>query len=171
MTERETRRRPPSRARRYFRERDRGPIGGIYRRPVVALDVRRKAFAAFVKRAAEQAKLNRGWSLPKIAREADIGVNTLYRWTKGEWVESPEADLVEKFCVTLGIPTDLAFKILWPGDVDERAFTQPLPTDPDFDVLLRRLNDPTVPDSEKFLIRETIRGLAARASAPGRKAG
>jgi transcriptional regulator with XRE-family HTH domain len=137
---------------------------------MVAHDVRKQAFAAFVRRAAHAAQLNRGWSLPRIAKEAGIGTNTLYRWTKGDWTNSPEAQLVEKFCNTLDIPVDAAFQILWPGGDDRPVDVAPLPTDPDFEILLRRLNDPKVPDEEKFLIRETIRGLVARAVPPARKA-
>jgi hypothetical protein len=37
-----------------------------------------------------------------------------------------------------------------------------LPPDPDFELLLRRLNDPKTPESEKYHIRETISSLVIR---------
>jgi transcriptional regulator with XRE-family HTH domain len=116
-----------------------------------------------VTRAADSARVNRGWSIPRIAKESGVGVNTLYRWKRGEWTASPDADLVEKFCDTLGIPTEAAFRILWPGKTGRPTTPEPAPTDPDVDTLLRQLNDPNVSESEKYLIRETIRSLAARA--------
>lgn len=133
--------------------------------PVTSPDVRKQAFAAFVRRATDRAKLNRGLSLPQIAREAGIGVNTLYRWTKADLTAWPEPAKVAQLCRALDIPVEIALEILWPSGEKVPA-PAPLPTEPDFEILLRRLNDPTVPDEEKFLIRETIRGLAARSVPP-----
>lgn len=114
-------------------------------------------------RATDAARVNRGWSIPRIAKESGVGVNTIYRWKRGEWTASPDADLVEKFCDALDIPAEAAFSLLWPGKTARRTAPEPVPSDPDFDTLLRQLNDPNVSDSEKFLIRETVRSLAARA--------
>lgn len=125
-------------------------------------DIRRDAFARFVTRVTDQAKISRGWSIPAIAKKSGVGVNTIYRWKRGEWTVSPDADLVEKFCDALDIPTEAAFSLLWPGKTGRRTAPEPVPSDPDVDTLLRKLNDRSVSESEKYLIREMIRSLAAR---------
>jgi transcriptional regulator with XRE-family HTH domain len=129
---------------------------------VTSPDARRDAFAAFVRRAVDRAKDGQGWAVPRIAKESGIGTNTIYRWLKGDWVEAPKAAVVDKFCDTLGIPRAAARGILWPGQDQPREPTPALTSEPDFVELLRRLNDPNVPAEEKYLIRETVRGLAAR---------
>jgi hypothetical protein len=136
---------------------------------MVSPDVRRQAFAQFVKRATDQAKLARGWSVPRIAAESRgedgkprVSANTIYRWRRGDWETVPKPEQIEAFCDTLDIPTAAAFVILWPGRAGQAPVPEPLVTDPDFEVLQRRLNDPSVSEREKFHIRETIRTLALR---------
>lgn len=126
--------------------------------------MRRDAFAEFVKRALRQADESRGWSVPRVAAASGVGDSTIYRWRDGDWKRDPLAGQVAAFCNALDIPVKTAFDILWPGKDDRPAAPGPLPMDRDFEVLLRQLADPNVSDDEKFLIRETIRGLAARAA-------
>jgi transcriptional regulator with XRE-family HTH domain len=126
------------------------------------LDVRRHQFAVFIRRGCDHAKLTRGWSVPEIARRAGIGVATIYRWLNEQWTENPDPNLIEKFCDALDLSPTEAFMILWPGKNSQTQQPVVMPKDQDFDVLLRKLNDPKVSEREKFLIRETIRSLALR---------
>lgn len=135
----------------------------------VTPDARRANFAAFVHRALAHAKAARGWSIPQVAKESGVGDSTIYRWRDGDWTRSPYADQVAAFCDALDIPVTVAFEILWPGKSSRPRATAPMPSDPDLEVLARRLADPNVPDQEKYLIREVIRGLAARPERPGRE--
>lgn len=154
------------------RAQDSVPVGGAYLDQVPASqDARRDAFAQFVIRALAHAKETRGWSVPKIAQLSGLGDSTIYRWRDADWKSSPNGDQVAAFCNTLDIPVTAAFSILWPGKGDKPSAPRPLPMDPDFELLLRRLVDPNVPETEKFHIRETIRALAARATRSGRDAG
>lgn len=168
-------RRPVSRARGSSRPRDARPANGTYRGDVPAsADARRAAFSRFVERTLEHAKAERGWSVPKVAEASGVGDSTLYRWRDGDWKRSPQPEQVVAFCDALGIPPSAAFSILWPGQDDRPAEPEPLPLDPDLQTVLRRLRDPNVPEREKFLIRETLRSLAARSpeqSPKGRRAG
>lgn len=159
--------RPPPQVRESHYVRERVPENGTYRVAVpTSRDVRRDLFARFVKRAVQEAQVGRGWSVPKIAEVTKKGVsgNTIYRWLNGDWERDPLPAQIVAFCDALDIPPAVAFAILWPGKNESRPEPEPLPIDPDFMVLLRRLHDPTVSEAEKYLIRETIRGLAARSA-------
>jgi transcriptional regulator with XRE-family HTH domain len=125
---------------------------------------RLQAFAAFVRRATEQAKDARGWSIEDIALRAGISANTVYLWRSGKGTAFPQGQSVEGFCDALGIKPEVAFAILWPGATAKPVAPIPLTPDDDLMVLARRLADPNTPESERFLIRETIRGLAARSA-------
>lgn len=135
---------------------------------MASLDVRRAQFARFVRRATSRAQESRGWSIPKIAEMSDgqVGVNTLYRWLAEDWTRAPLADQVAAFCNVLDIPPAIAFGILWPGKDDSVAEPEPLPTSPAVDLILRKLNDPNVPEPEKYHIRQTLESLAARPRSP-----
>ncbi|MCX4468945.1 transcriptional regulator [Micromonospora sp. NBC_01655] len=132
-----------------------------------SLEVRRVAFARFVERALHDAKVTRGWNQRRVIEESGVGRTTLFRWLKGNWVEDPEAAKVRDFCDALDIPPAIPFLILWPGKRNRVEQPEPSPMDPDVERVLRKLADPNVPDVEKYLIRETIRSLAARPSRPG----
>jgi transcriptional regulator with XRE-family HTH domain len=126
----------------------------------------------FVNRALAQAESGRGWSIPKVAKVSGVGQQTLYRWQKGSWGRDfPKAELVEQFCDALDIPTAAAFNILWPGKTGRPAEPEPFPYEPEFDRLMRKLRDPGVSEQEKYLIRETVRGLANRPSPGDRRVG
>lgn len=130
-------------------------------------EARLAAFTAFVRRALERAQTSRGWSVEQVARQAGVGVNTLYLWRAGtQWKQFPKGESVEAFCDALGIPPAVAYTILWPGKNERPAEPEPLGPEPELVVLARKLSDPNVPEQEKFHIRETIRSLAARPSTP-----
>lgn len=156
-----------SAAREISRKAKHAPMQGIYCDLVTPPDpsVRLAAFSAFVRRALDQARLRRNWSVEQVAAASGLGVNTLYQWRKGP-VAFPEGEKVRKFCAALSITPAVAFGILWPADDD--APTEPMPLGPEEDLLklAQRLSDPSVPVQEKFLIRETIRSLAARSPEP-----
>lgn len=132
----------------------------------MTLEVRREHFTRFVRRAVNRAKESRQWSIERIAKEAGVGAATIYRWLEGDWVKSPQGDAVQAFCNALGIPPGIAFGILWPGEDDRPATPEPLPTSPAVEVIMRKLNDPNVPESEKYHIRQTLESLAARPKSP-----
>ncbi|MET7395568.1 helix-turn-helix transcriptional regulator [Dactylosporangium sp. NPDC005572] len=146
-----------------------------------APDARRDAWARFVKRVTDNARTTRGWTVPMIAEETkrraargngvSVSPATIYRWINGEWETSPSADAVEAFCDTNDIPVVAAFAILWPGKTGRAKVPEPMPIDPDFETLLRRLQDPNVSEAEKYHIRETIRTLAARPASRERPTG
>lgn len=121
-------------------------------------------YAAFVRRATEHAKLQRGWSIEDIAERAGISANTIYLWRTGKGTSFPQGASVEAFCDALSIKPEVAFSLLWPGSMTRPTEPVPLTADDDLLVLARKLSDPNTPEREKFLIRETIRGLAARST-------
>ncbi|MFI7547244.1 helix-turn-helix domain-containing protein [Actinoplanes sp. NPDC049599] len=126
--------------------------------------VRLASFTAFVRRALDHAKTQRQWSVEDVAEAAGISANTIYTWRSGKSKQFPQGVNVEAFCDALGIKPGVAFDLLWPGRDDRPTEAIPLGPDDDLLILARRLADPNVPPQEKFLIRETIRGLAARAA-------
>ncbi|MER7002253.1 helix-turn-helix transcriptional regulator [Dactylosporangium sp. NPDC000555] len=143
--------------------------------PSTSPDVRRAAFSRFVRRLVDGARQNRGWSVTDIAEETKkraaggegrvaVSRSTLFRWLDGDWKESPSADAVEAFCDVLDVPVLAAFAILWPGKTGRAQVPEPVQPDPDFEVILRNLQDPNVSEQEKYLIRETIRNLASRSA-------
>lgn len=129
---------------------------------VTSLDTRRRLWADFVRRATDQAKLARGWSIPKVAAEASIGPATIYRWLEQGWETAPKAELVERFCDALDIATQPAFSILWPGKQGVALAPEPMTTDPDVETIQRKLNNPSISEQEKHVLRENLRMLALR---------
>jgi transcriptional regulator with XRE-family HTH domain len=101
-----------------------------------------------------------GWNGSEVARRSGLSRQTINRWRRGEWSSDPEPACVVAFCQTLGIETTRAFGIL--GWDRSTPVSEPPPMDPDVAALLRRLFDPTTPETEKYYMRETIRYLAYR---------
>lgn len=124
--------------------------------------VRLDAWTQFVKRALAQAKQQRGWSVENIAERAAVSANTIYLWRGGKGTAYPRGENVEAFCDALDIAPEHAFAVLWPGKSARRTEPHPLNTDDDLLLLARRLADPSVPEREKWLIRETVQSLSAR---------
>ncbi|GAB3816028.1 helix-turn-helix domain-containing protein [Micromonospora zhanjiangensis] len=127
---------------------------------------RKIAFAAFVRRALDDARAARAWTGIEVARRTGVSRQTINRWVRGDWSSDPAAERVVAFCTGLGLDPGTAFAALgWDRPAPGRPETPPPPPmDPDVEALLRRLVDPEVSDAEKFHIRETVRYLAYRPS-------
>ncbi len=135
------------------------------------VDVRRANFARWVKRVLDQAKAQRGLSVPQIAVMAGIGNQTIYRWRDGKGEDLPKPEQVLMFCDALDISPMVAFAILWPGKVDAPVPVEPIILeDENYRTLMRKLQDDSVPEFEKMFIRETMRQLADRPITPVKRA-
>ncbi|MFI5839413.1 XRE family transcriptional regulator [Catenuloplanes sp. NPDC051500] len=121
----------------------------------------KEVFKAFVVRALRDAR-DRGMSDDAIQTATGVGKSTFHRWKREAWrTEKPELQKVEAFCAGLGIPTAVAAAAL--GFGERSASTTPEPTiEPDIRTILQMLQDPNVPENEKWLIRETLSSLARR---------
>ncbi|BCB85209.1 helix-turn-helix domain-containing protein [Phytohabitans suffuscus] len=143
------------------------PANWPYRHPVPDTPGRKIAFAAFVRKAMEDARTTRAWTGSEVARRTGVSRQTINRWVRGEWASDPEAERVVAFCEGLGINPTVAFGVLgWANAAPTRPAPAAPPMDPDVEALLRRLVDPNVSDAEKFHIRETVRYLAYRPTVP-----
>ncbi|RKR88525.1 helix-turn-helix protein [Micromonospora pisi] len=128
---------------------------------------RKIAFAAFVRKALDDARANRAWTGTEVSRRTGVSRQTINRWVRGEWASDPEAERVVAFCEGLGLNPTTAFGVLgWDRATSTRTAPPTPPMDPDVEALLRRLVDPNVSEAEKFHIRETIRYLAYRPTLP-----
>lgn len=128
---------------------------------------RKIAFAAFVRKALDDARATRAWTATEVSRRTGISRQTLNRWVRGDWSSDPAAERVVAFCEGLGINPSHAFDVLgWNRTPSTRSVPDTPPMDPDVEALLRRLADPNVSAAEKFHIRETIRYLAYRPPLP-----
>ena len=139
-----------------------------YRRPVPDTSPGRKiAFAAFVRKALDDARTTRAWTGSEVSRRTGVSRQTINRWVRADWSTDPEAERVVAFCTGLGLNPSVAFGVLgWDTGAAGRPAPAAPPMDPDVEALLRRLVDPNVSDAEKFHIRETIRYLAYRPPLP-----
>jgi transcriptional regulator with XRE-family HTH domain len=115
-----------------------------------------EAFARFVRRAVDDAKNRRGWTVTRLATETGIGRSTLFRWLAGDCQEFPEIANVRSFCAALDIPVTAAFTALGVReDLDDEPDARA-----DVQKILARLSDPAVPAAEKRVIRDMLRYLA-----------
>jgi transcriptional regulator with XRE-family HTH domain len=115
-----------------------------------------EAFAQFVRRAVDDAKNRRGWTVTRLATETGVGRSTLFRWLNGDCQEFPELANVRSFCMALDIPVSAAFAALGvreENDVEADARD-------DVQKILGRLADPNVPAADKRVIRDMLRYLA-----------
>src|SRR5215471_5073774 len=111
-------------------------------------------FARFVRRAVDEAKVRRGWTVTKLAAETGVGRSTLFRWLAGDCHDFPELSNVRGFCEALDIPVATAFAALGVRDeeLDARAEAA---AQADMKRILSRLVNPRVPAEEKTIIRST----------------
>jgi transcriptional regulator with XRE-family HTH domain len=120
------------------------------------------AFARFVRRAVDDAKNARGWTVNDLASETGVGRSTLFRWLAGDWHDYPELAKVQNFCSALDVPVSAAFRALNMPGRSPSMTARPSRVDKDLQVILDRLTDPTVSTAEKRHIREALRRLATR---------
>src|SRR5438046_902129 len=119
----------------------------------------RDAFARFVRRAIDQAKQERRWSITRLAEETGVGRSTLFRWLAGDWRDSPGLEQVRPCCAALDIPVSAAFRALG-LPADRPAGSATTAVDADIQTILARLADPGVGAEEKTVIRQMLRYLA-----------
>lgn len=122
------------------------------------------AFARFVRRAIDNARAERGWTVTDLAAQTGVGRSTVFRWLAGDWHDYPELAKVQSFCVALGLPVAAAFRAL---GLPEAGSTLPRcgndgPLEADIRAILERLADPAVSVEEKHHIRDLLRYLAQR---------
>jgi len=121
-------------------------------------------FARFIRRAVDEAKERHGWTVTRLAAETGVGRSTLFRWLNGDGQDFPELAKVRAFCEALHIPVGAAFIALGVGPYG--LSTEDANTRSDIDRILARLADPSVAATEKTLIRDMLRYLAAQTAAP-----
>jgi transcriptional regulator with XRE-family HTH domain len=125
-------------------------------------DSPQKAFARFVRRAIDDAKNARGWTVNDLAAETGVGRSTLFRWLAGDWHDYPELAKVQGFCAALDVPVSAAFNALKMPERPAPGATRHSRIERDLQVILDSLVDPTVSTAEKRHIREALRRLAER---------
>jgi len=129
-------------------------------------------FSRFIRRAVDEAKNSRGWTVNRLAAETGVGRSTLFRWLAGDFQQFPELASVRGFCAALDIPVSAAFTALGvrPGSSSgpDGRRAQPDSTGEavhdDIERILSRLEDPLVPAAEKVVIRDMLRYLARRST-------
>ncbi|MGC5028984.1 helix-turn-helix domain-containing protein [Micromonospora sp. DT229] len=128
------------------------------------------AFARFVRRAIDDAREERGWTVTDLAAHTGVGRSTIFRWLAGDWQDYPELAKVRGFCAALDLPVAAAFRALGLPDTGSGSLPRGSEgsVEADVRVILQRLADPTVPAEEKHHIRDLLRYLARR---PIRRAG
>ncbi|MGC4866983.1 helix-turn-helix domain-containing protein [Micromonospora sp. DT53] len=128
------------------------------------------AFARFVRRAIDDARDERGWTVTDLASHTGVGRSTVFRWLAGDWQDYPELAKVRGFCAALDLPVAAAFRALGLPDAGPapRRRHDDGPVEADVRAILDRLADPAVPAEEKHHIRDLLRYLARR---PIRRAG
>jgi transcriptional regulator with XRE-family HTH domain len=118
-------------------------------------------FAQFVARTLSSAR-DRGMTDRDIHAATGVPPSTFHRWQKGLVATAPDLDKVKRFCEGLGVSVTAAMTAL--GMAPGRDNTEPEPPlPPEIRVILRRLADPNVPESDKLVIREMLKLLAQQA--------
>lgn len=137
-------------------------MGGVQDKP-------QAAFARFVRRAIDDARNERGWTVSDLAAHTGVGRSTVFRWLAGDWHDYPELAKVRAFCAALDVPVAAAFRALGLPDGAPAAGRGGDDGDAEADIrtIMGRLSDPTVPAEEKRTIRDMLRYLARR---PARQA-
>jgi transcriptional regulator with XRE-family HTH domain len=126
-------------------------------------EIGRQRFARFVSRVLGEAR-DRGMNDAEIHRATSISPSTFHRWQRGDFRTAPDVVKITSFCDGLGVPAALAMRAL--GAEEGRDDPAPEPAmDPDVRRILRALADPHVSDTDKIVIRETLKMLANRVTA------
>ncbi|MFB9237261.1 helix-turn-helix domain-containing protein [Plantactinospora siamensis] len=124
------------------------------------------AFARFIRRAIDDARSDRGWTVTDLATHTGVGRSTVFRWLAGDWQDYPELAKVRGFCAALGVPVAAAFRALGLPDGDtagpRAGRGAGARVDEDIRIILSRLADPRVAAEDKKDIREMLHYLARR---------
>lgn len=144
-----------------------GTFADAYRDPVSpAPEINKQRFSRFVQRVISDAR-DRGMSDKEIERRTSVSPSTFHRWRRGDFATTPDVGRITAFCEGLGISPSTAMRAL--GAEEGRDDPAPEPAmDPDVRRILRALTDPHVSDTDKLLIRETLKMLVTRVTKPGR---
>lgn len=155
--------------RRRSRKRYSGPgedgisLRDLYGRLVsTSLAVRRDRLSKWAKRVTAHVRQTRGWNLAKLLDEAKVTKSMYYRWVNGNWESDLEPSAIERFCDAAGAPVAEPLQILWPGKFGPREATPPLPMSPEFEAIMRKLNDPHTSKEDLYLIQATLDMLLSR---------
>lgn len=133
-----------------------------------AKDSPQAAFARFVRRAIDEARQGRGWTVSDLASHTGVGRSTVFRWLAGDWHDYPELAKVRGFCAALDVPVSAAFRALGLPEAGTRRPPGDDAAEAHMRIIRARLTDPGVATEEKRLIRGMLRYLASR---PIRRAG
>lgn len=120
-------------------------------------------------RALEAAR-TRGLTNRDIHQATGINPTTFHRWARGDVRSTPDIANVRAFCRGLGLDVEEALTALGMTGARDNPAPAP-PMDPDVQRLLRKLADPSVPETEKLFIRESLRMLADRGTGSRRREG
>jgi hypothetical protein len=150
-----------------LRPRDNRPTNGTYCDGVatpVDPSVARARFAQFVARALDNARAG-GMTDREIQRQSGVATSTFHRWRHAQGRGLPELPKVRAFCAATGASVEEAMRVL--GMTDEAPIATPKPPLPrEVRVILRKLADPTTPETEREFIRMTLQMLAERRTPP-----
>lgn len=130
-------------------------------RPRILSHVRDREIAAAWANYLAAARTAAGLSKTELARAAQVGRATVFRWEAGE--SRPEqSEIVVRVAKVLGVDLDeaLAAAGLRPTAQPPTKPVKEPPLDPDLLLLASRLADPNVSVAEKATIRATIQYLA-----------
>lgn len=127
----------------------------------MSAQVRASKFGRIVARALADAKA-RGLTIPDIEKATGVSKTTFYRWRDGDWTKDPRASQVKAFCEGLGIPVEVAHRVLGWSEIGVPTEQESLELEPDMRTVARRLRDPNVSEAEKQEIRTMLRYLARR---------
>jgi transcriptional regulator with XRE-family HTH domain len=122
--------------------------------------LRRVALGVYVTRLLDAA-IDRGMTIKAIEAATGVGKSTFYRWKRGETI--PEVSVLNRFVDALGGDRREAHTAAgWatPDARPGRRDPQPVTTDPDIALIMRKLNDPNTSATEKAWIRRQIRTMA-----------
>ncbi len=127
-----------------------------------SLAVRRDRFSKHVKRVVAHVRQSKGWTLQKLLDASEVTKPVYYRWVNGTWTSDLEPSPIERFHDAAGIPVSDAWDILWPGKYGRRAPTPPMEMNPELELILQKLNDPTTSREDLYLIQATLDMLLTR---------
>ncbi|MEV7268442.1 helix-turn-helix transcriptional regulator [Micromonospora aurantiaca] len=110
---------------------------------------KRESWADYLRRMTDRP----GWSVARLARDSGIHRATIFKWMAGKG----GANVASVRAIAEALGDDPANALRAAGNMPG-AETEAM--DPDVQIILRRLTDPTVSDAEKDAIRTALKYLA-----------